>query len=184
MPFLLIRDLPRYECLLEAAKLFPDLDPSACEASLHLMRAADETFKLLDSHLAGHNLSEGRFMVMLLLFDKLHGCPHPRTPAELAGLSRVTRSTMTGLIDTLERDGLVTREPDVSDRRMMLVTLTTKGRALLEMLLPPHFKLMAGLMQQLDETERRTLVRLLAKIMQQAGVLAGAATGAPAPVPA
>ena len=36
MPYLLLKDLPRYECLLEAAKEFPDLDPSAAEAFLHL----------------------------------------------------------------------------------------------------------------------------------------------------
>ena len=32
MPLLLLKDLPRYECLLEAAKEFPALDPSAVEA--------------------------------------------------------------------------------------------------------------------------------------------------------
>ena len=39
MPLLLLKDLPRYECLLESAKDFPDLDPSAAEAYLHLLRA-------------------------------------------------------------------------------------------------------------------------------------------------
>ncbi len=43
-------------------------------------------------------------------------------------MAGVTRATMTGLIDTLERDGLVMREPDPVDRRMMFVQLT-RGRA-------------------------------------------------------
>lgn len=177
MSFLLIKTLPRYECLLEAAKLFPDLDPSASEVFLHLMRAGDEAFRIVDSHLAEHNLSQGRFMVLMLLFDKMRGCPHPRTPAELADLSHVTRATMTGLIDTLERDGLVTREPDRSDRRMMSVALTEKGRALLERVLPTNFKRMAELVKPLDEAERKLLTQLLAKLLRQPDPRA--ATGRP-----
>ncbi|HWA85688.1 MAG TPA: MarR family transcriptional regulator [Opitutus sp.] len=169
MAFLLLHNLPRYECLLEAAKQFPDLDPTATEAFLHLLRAGDEAFRAVESHLATHRISQGRFMVLMLLFDKLTGCPQSRTPAELADLSRVTRATMTGLIDTLERDGLVTREPDPKDRRMLSVTLTDKGRALLESILPEHFKRMTALLQPLNQAERRTLAQLLAKVTVPAG---------------
>lgn len=171
MPFLLIKNLPRYDCLIEAAKMFPDLDPSACEVFLHLMQAGDEAFRVVDSHLSEHNISQGRFMVLMLLLNKSTNCAHARTPAELADLSHVTRATMTGLVDTLERDGLVTREPDLADRRMLSVALTPKGHALLNQILPPHFKRMAALMAPLDEAERRMLVQLLTKIRQQAGTM-------------
>lgn len=180
MPFLLIKNLPRYECLIEASKLFPDLDPSACEVFLHLMRVGDEAFRVVDSHLAEHNISQGRFMVLMLLLNKMTNCPHPRTPAELADLSHVTRATMTGLIDTLERDGLVTREADRTDRRMLSVTLTEKGRSLLDVILPRHFRKMAALMEPLTEPERKTLVQLLEKIMQRASTLTPSVDG-PAP---
>lgn len=168
MPFLLLKTLPRYDCLIEAAKLFPELDPSACEVFLNLMQAGDEAFRVVDAHLAEHNISQGRFMVLMLLFNKMTNCAQPRTPAELADLSHVTRATMTGLIDTLERDGFVTREQDLADRRMTTVTLTEKGRLLLQQILPPHFRRMADLMHPLTEQERKTLVHLLAKIGRQA----------------
>ena len=71
---------------------------------------------------------------------------------------------MTGLVDTLERDGLVTREHDSGDRRMMLVHLTPKGHATLQEILPGHFKQMAAQMAPLSEHERKTLVRLLNKV--------------------
>lgn len=171
MPLLLLKDLPRYECLLEAAKAFPDLDPSACEVFMNLLRTGDEVFRVADHHLAQHNISQGRFTVLLLLFDKIENCPHARTPAELADMAGVARATMTGLIDTLERDGLARREPDPVDRRMMSVGLTAKGEALMHAILPGHFKLMAALMSQLAEPERKTLVRLLNKIVQQAASL-------------
>ncbi|MEO6993303.1 MAG: MarR family transcriptional regulator [Lacunisphaera sp.] len=181
MPYLLLKDLPRYECLLEAAKEFPDLDPSAAEAFLHLLRTGDEVFGYTDKNLSDHNISHGRFGVMMLLWRSVHPraeavgddtCNHgPRTPAELADAAGVTRATMTGLIDTLERDGFVKREPDPNDRRMMSVRLTPEGRRFLEGYLPGYFQAMASLMSPLSESERKTLVRLLGKVQQHAATL-------------
>ena len=168
MPFLMLKDLPRYECLLEAAKQFPELDPSACEVFLFLLRAGDQTVRVCDAHLQRHNVSQGRFTVLMLLFDKSTGCPRSLTPAELADMAAVTRATMTGLVDTLERDGMVTRRPDSVDRRMMHVTLTDKGVDFIKGVLPDHFKRMAALMSPLSESERKTLVKLLTKIVAQA----------------
>ena len=140
MPHLLLKDLPRYECLLEAAKEFPDLDPSSCEAFLHLLRAGDESARVAETNLARHNITQGRFGVLMILMNRCGSNAATLGPAELADAAGVSRATMTGLIDTLERDGLVTRAPDTVDRRMMLVRLTEKGRTLLEDILPDHFK--------------------------------------------
>lgn len=182
MPHLLLKDLPRYECLLEAAKEFPDLDPSAAEAFLHLLRAGDEAYGATDRNLTNHHISHGRFSVLMLLWRSVqpkaakllgaeYNCPGPRTPAELADAAGVTRATMTGLVDTLERDGYVTREPDPDDRRMMSVRLTAKGEKFLQEFLPGHFKVAAAIMSTLSETERKTLVQLLIKVQQQAALL-------------
>ncbi len=177
----MLKDLPRYECLLEAAKSFPDLDPSATEVFLHLLRTGDEVFSLAESNFHKHGISQGRFGVLMLLFNSAQrvaadDClpPGPRTPAELAEAAGVTRATMTGLIDTLERDGFVTRESDPSDRRMMSVRLTSKGESFLHGMLPGHFQLLAGLMRPLEESERHTLVKLLNKVISSAAVLRAA----------
>jgi DNA-binding MarR family transcriptional regulator len=191
MPHLLLKDLPRYECLLEAAKEFPDLDPSAAEAFLHLLHTSDEVFAISDRSFAGHNISHGRFGVLMLLWRsvqpraaKLLGAdecvPGPRTPAELADAAGVTRATMTGLIDTLERDGFVKREPDPDDRRMMSVRLTSRGERFMREFLPGHFKGIAAIMSTLTEAERKTLVRLLSKIQEQAAALSPKRDAAPA----
>ena len=168
MPNLLLKDLPRYECLLEAAKEFPDLEPSACETFLHLLRGGDESVRVMESNLARHNITQGRFSVLMILLNRCRSNSGTLGPAELADAAGVSRATMTGLIDTLERDGLVTRAPDTVDRRMMLVRLTDKGRARLEEILPEHFKRMSWLMSPLSEFERQTLVQLLNKLHQQA----------------
>jgi DNA-binding MarR family transcriptional regulator len=184
MPLLLLKDLPRYECLIEAAKKFPDLDPSACEVFLNLLRTGDEVFRVAENNYARHGLSQGRFGVLMLLKHSAapaaaeageHCLPAgPLAPAELAEAAGVTRATMTGLIDTLERDGLAKRVRDANDRRMMSVNLTPKGRKLLEKILPLHFRDMAEIMSPLKEGERKTLVGLLNKILQHASTLAPA----------
>lgn len=192
MPHLLLKDLPRYECLLEAAREFPDLDPSAAEAFLHLLRTGDEVFSMTERNLSDHSISHGRFGVLMLLWRstqppaaKLMGaadcsCGGPRTPAELADAAGVTRATMTGLIDTLERDGFVKREPDPEDRRMMSVLLTPKGERFLTEFLPGHFKVIADLMSPLSETERKSLVRILTKVQAHAATLRGESAAQPA----
>lgn len=171
MPALLLKDLPRFECLLECARHNPGLDPSAVVAYLHLLRAGDEAFAAADRNFARFELSHGRFGVLMLLWrEDQYGkeCvadgPAGRTPADLAAAAGVSRATMTGLIDTLERDGLVTRQPDQQDRRMMLVQMTDTGRDLMARLLPLHFQTVAEMLSPLNESERQTLVQLLARL--------------------
>ena len=91
----------------------------------------------------------------------------------------MTRATMTGLIDTLERDGFVKREPDPVDRRMMSVRLTPKAEKFLHQFLPGHFRTTAKLMSTLNEGERKTLVRLLTKISTQAAAMAAGPSTVP-----
>ena len=191
MPLLLLKDLPRYDCLLESAKEFPDLDPSATEAYLHLLRAGDDAFGVSERNLDEHGISQGRFCVLMLLWRSVQpraatllgaeSCASgPRTPAELAECANVTRATMTGLIDTLERDGFVKREPDPVDRRMMSVRLTAKAEKFLREFLPGHFRTTAKLMSTFSESERKTLVRLLTKITTQAAAMLSGPATAPA----
>ncbi len=174
----MLKDLPRYECLLEAAREFPDLNPSATEVFLNLLRTGDEAFRVVEAHLAKHDITQGRFGVLMALWAK--GGPTANgtgtlSPAVLADHTGVTRATITGLVDTLERDGFVSRSPDPEDRRMLSVGLTARGEKLLSRILPPHFRQMAWLMEPLSEGERKTLVRLLTKVLQRAAEVVPAA---------
>ena len=170
MPLLMLKELPRYENLLEAAREFPDLDPSATEVFLHLLRTGDEAFRVVEAHLAQHDITQGGFSVLMALWGccQREGLHSKLSPAALAERTGVTRATMTGLVDTLERDGLVRRAPDTADRRMMTVELTPRGEKRLMKILPNHFRQMAWLMTPLSESERKTLVRLLTKLLLRA----------------
>jgi DNA-binding MarR family transcriptional regulator len=70
-------------------------------------------------------LSEGRFQVLV----RLHHQPSGRFPmGELAEMLDITPRTVTGLVDNLERDGLVRRVADPSDRRSVHAEITEQGR--------------------------------------------------------
>ncbi len=158
---LLLKEVPRYECLLERSRQYPELDPSATEAFLHLLATATDLMEALGTVHASHHISRGRFIVLMLLGRCME---KPMNLADLADRAHVTRATMTGLIDTLVRDGYVNRDPAVEDRRMTLVRLTDAGKSFLDGILPDYFRRIAAVMGQLTERERKTLVALMGKI--------------------
>jgi DNA-binding MarR family transcriptional regulator len=55
----------------------------------------------------------------------------PITIGDLAAAESVRPPTMTRLVDGLEHDGLVTREPHPDDRRSVRVRVTSKGKRVL-----------------------------------------------------
>jgi DNA-binding MarR family transcriptional regulator len=71
------------------------------------------------------NLTPPQFQTLRLLWE-LDSQPLK----DLADANGCTRPTMTGIVDTLEKKGLVTRQPNPEDRRSLLVALTEKGKAL------------------------------------------------------
>lgn len=163
MPLLMLKDLPRYECLLKAAERYPSFDPASHEVFLHLLRTADMVFEEVNRELAHHEISQGRFTVLMLLRRPwVESC----TPASLAEEAGVTRATMTGLIDTLEKDGMVVREADTHDRRTIHVKLTERGNAKVEAMRPGYFGCVTRIAAPLNARERSELVRLLQKIQE------------------
>lgn len=99
-------------------------DVRASEA-LAALRAASHYFRTsMDRWLEHHQLSEGRMGVLW----RLRGSG-PMTLGDLASQLDVSPRNITGLIDHLERDGLVERVPDPADRRAVRAHLTGPGEA-------------------------------------------------------
>jgi DNA-binding MarR family transcriptional regulator len=85
----------------------------------------------------------------------------------LAALSRdllVTAGNVTGLVDRAERDGLVSRRPDPSDRRVARVYLSAEGRARIKEALPIHEAQVHAVLEGLPAAQRRELRRLLGSL--------------------
>jgi DNA-binding MarR family transcriptional regulator len=89
-------------------------------AAIHLLRRAAE-----EDRAAG--LSRARLSALSVVVFR-----GPITLGELAAAEGVRSATMTGIVNGLERDGLVRRRPHGRDRRAVQVEATAAGRRLLE----------------------------------------------------
>lgn len=85
---------------------------------------------------------------------------------ELANRLVVERYNMTRLIDRLEKEGLLRREPDSEDRRASLVVLTDAGAAMRQRMWP-HYRaaVEAAFAAALDEGEAAALTETLKKVI-------------------
>ncbi|TMF25911.1 MAG: MarR family transcriptional regulator [Chloroflexi bacterium] len=100
-----------------------DVDTAAIEA-LTALRMAGRSLMLLQERWAEqHHLSSGRLAVMF----RLMRCGDTALGDLAEGIDSTPRN-ITGLVDHLERDGLVERIPDTEDRRSVRARLTAKGR--------------------------------------------------------
>jgi DNA-binding MarR family transcriptional regulator len=158
---LYLRDIPKYEAIRARARRYPDIDPAAVEAFLIWQRVAGDAMIAVQTYLGRHGMSQGRFTVMAVLNrDPEKGL----SPSDLAEKCGVTRATMTGLLDGLERDKLAKRDHHGGDRRMTQVRLTADGIKFLDSLMPHYYKRLAKLMGNLTEVEKKTLEEMMAKI--------------------
>ncbi|MGI2036157.1 MarR family winged helix-turn-helix transcriptional regulator [Rhizobium panacihumi] len=114
------------------------------------------------ARLAPYQLSEGKFTLLFLLND----LPDGLAPHELAERAGVTRATITGLLDGLDRDGFLARHNDSKDRRKVSVRLTLKGQAIAQELFQEHSQWIGSLFAELTQSERATLSDLLARVGQ------------------
>jgi len=122
-------------------------------------------FRLLTCHavMLGQIRRELESKTTLARFDLLASL-NREDGQTLAGLSRaliVTAGNVTGLVDRAERDGVVERRPEPTDRRVVRVWLTPAGRALIRELLPLHARQVHELIGGLPVHDRRELRRLL-----------------------
>ncbi len=128
---------------------------------LDLIYTYDVTASHLARRLAGHGLSLSSFnLLMILSRSGNEGCPLH----EIGDLLLVSRANITGLIDCLERKGLVQRASDPHDRRVCIARITPRGEALLESLLPDHYSELRMICAGLNNTEKTQLHTLLKKL--------------------
>lgn len=83
---------------------------------------------------------------------------------ELAGKTGVTTGTLTVMIDRLEQQGLLQRQPHATDRRSWLVALTEKGHQLFREHHQYHLRLTAELTADLSPEEEAQFAAILARI--------------------
>jgi MarR family transcriptional regulator, lower aerobic nicotinate degradation pathway regulator len=87
---------------------------------------------------------------------------------EIGAAMGIDPSTMVSLIDDLERQGLAKRRPHPSDRRARDVSITPKGRRLLERCRKMALEAEDEVLRGLNSAERRQLLKLLRRALSEA----------------
>lgn len=155
------RSIPNRQTIEQLAQQFPEVDLASVETCLAFLDTTADVYSALEIHFARHGLSVGKFTLLMQLFV---AGEQGLTPSEFAERAGVTRATITGLLDGLERENLVQRQPHPADRRMLTIHLTDKGRELISNLLPDHFCRTTNMMAHLTTAEKKTLIELLCKL--------------------
>ncbi len=118
--------------------------------------------RLLDRQMAEQGASLARTKILLRLEKR-----GPLRATNIAEFFSLSPRTVTEAIDALEREGLLERQPDPSDRRAKLIHLTEKGRAAVNRTAPIRHQIIAQTFGVLDERERAQMLEMLQKVAAQ-----------------
>jgi len=133
--------------------------PFVLHACYQQLRSA--TYKAFLQH--GLELTPEQWVVLVQLWEK-----DGQSQSALSELTLRDKPTMSRILDTMEKSGLVARHEDPQDARARLVKLTRTGRALQDKLVPVAKELVSQLEHGIPEadleTTHRTLTRMLANL--------------------
>jgi DNA-binding MarR family transcriptional regulator len=139
----------------------PDGDIRATEAVMNTIRTGDLLFDQVGRLLRPLGVSAAGGLVLGQLRD--HGS---MSPSELGSRLIVTRATITGLVDSLERRGLATRTANPNDRRSVIVSITPDGLATTQRVRELIHRNEKAWLSVLSEAELTTLIGLLHKVQE------------------
>jgi DNA-binding MarR family transcriptional regulator len=108
-------------------------------------------------------LSEGRFQILVRLQHQTAG---RITMGDLAEMLDITPRTVTGLVDNLERDGLVKRVDDPNDRRSVYAEITEQGRERVNALWREAAGIQAAVTRGMNDSELVQLRHLCLRLIQ------------------
>ena len=140
----------------------------ALNTFIKLTRAAESLSSRLHRRGTMGGLTVSQFGVLESLYHLGSMCQ-----SDIGAKLLKSSGNITLVIDNLEKRGLVRRERDRDDRRMVIVSLTEKGRELIERIFPGHVAAILEELSILTAAEQETLGRLCRKLGKQKGKLGG-----------
>lgn len=129
------------------------------EAILNILRTSDQFQNRFGRLFREFDLTHSQYNVLRIL----RGEGKPMPCLEIGDRMIQVVPAMTGLLDRLEKQGLVLRERCTQDRRVVYVTLTDSAKDLLKRMDGPVSELHHQLIGHLTQSELKELSRLLEK---------------------
>lgn len=128
-------------------------------AGFMLAKAHQRLFSHLGDVFKPYGITAKQFALLAFLWKQDGLCQ-----TELSDRAEIDRTTLSGMVDRLEKSGLVRREPSPGDRRACLIYLTEKGTSLESELTALAFQVRKDLFSRFDEDEYEQLCVLLDKL--------------------
>ncbi|MDA0322422.1 MAG: MarR family transcriptional regulator [Verrucomicrobia bacterium] len=144
--------------LEERLELIAEITEPGHREVLTIMHASRALSGAASRLLREHDLTEAQFNVLMLL---KHQSQDGMTQVGLSDRMFVNRANMTGLIDRMERDGLVRRRPRPGDRRVHVVGLTAGGQRRVDAAEVDYFKEISRITRRLSARDAAALTRSL-----------------------
>jgi DNA-binding MarR family transcriptional regulator len=154
-----------------------DVEEHIVAAIRRIMRAVDLYSRYLET---AYGLT-GPQLATLREAARLHGA----SASVLARAVNLSQPTLTGILDRLERRGLVTRSRSGTDRRSVVITATNAGHAMLATappLLQDHFRQELAKLQEWEQTAMLATLQRVAAMMDAKVHEAAPALAAPSDV--
>ncbi len=126
---------------------------------IKLTRCTNSLFARLSERNTLGDITPSQFAVLEALYHL-----GSLTQGEVSTKVLKSGSNMTTVIDNLERDGLVRRERDAKDRRVIHVHLTEAGTGVIEAVLPGHVSALVEEFKVLSASEQQALGELCKKL--------------------
>lgn len=144
-----------------------DVKESKSQATfIPMMRELARTYQAFanysDSHVRELGLTPPQFDVIATL-----GNTEGMSMKDLAEATLVTKGTLTGIVDRLEKKGFVRREVPPENRRSFTIVLTSEGEELFQNTFPNHIAYLQPRFEQLTPEELKQLQTLLKKLRSQ-----------------
>jgi MarR family transcriptional repressor of emrRAB len=144
-------------------KRFAGQNLPALDVVFSLRMTAQQMDNTITEWMADTAGTPARFQILALLWASgAGGVPHK----EIVKALEVTRATVSGLMAALERDGLVKSSVDRDDRRNLVATLTSRGRAIFEKAIDINLASLRTAFATLSANELETLKSLLKRLRQ------------------
>ena len=126
-----------------------------------LARASHLISGQFHEHLAARKVPVMQWRVMAALWDA------PKSAREVAEIILQKQPTVSKLLERMERQGLVRREPDAEDRRRIVVSLSPRGRAVAGPLIEAAREHEHAVLEPFGATNASTLVTVLQRLIDR-----------------
>jgi len=140
----------------------PELDTASLGVVIRVMGLYKAFHRQATSALEELNLELFEYDVLSAL--RRQGKPYALPATRLAKQSDLSNGAMTNRVNRLEAKGLVRRRPDDSDRRGVIVTLTAKGKKIIDKAIQYRLDVADGSLGGISKKERKELAALLRKV--------------------